>query len=158
MHPVLRRIPPALALTVPLVVTGMAATGLPALGMPTGNEDATDPHAEMSGAEHGDVGAVTSDHDATSETAWVEPPLGEHDDSPSGEHDDMPATEHDSGDETPTDHGEDTAQPRPRTAVLSAFAGVNGAVLGAAALLRRRDRATPRHRPRTDGASPTPTA
>lgn len=51
------------------------------------------------------------------------------------------------------DHGETAAAPsRPRGAVLCTFAGVNGAVLVAAGLLRRRDRARPRHRPRR----PTP--
>ncbi|NNH07036.1 hypothetical protein [Cellulomonas fimi] len=53
------------------------------------------------------------------------------------------------------DHGETAAAPsRPRGAVLGTFAGVNGAVLVAAGLLRRRDRARPPHRPRR----PTPAA
>ncbi len=51
------------------------------------------------------------------------------------------------------DTATDAVASRPRAAVLGTFAGVNGAVLVAAGLLRRRDRTRPRHRPRRPAAA-----
>ena len=132
MHPTLRRLPPVLALAVPLVLGGTAATGLPAIGVAADSEGASDPHAEMSEAEHAEST------------------------EPAEEHEDMPAEDH--AESETKQHEEVAPQARPRAAVLSTFAGVNGAVLVAAAFLRRRDRITPRHRPRAGSSSPAPNA
>lgn len=148
MHPTLRRLPPVLALTVPLVLAGTTATGLPAIGVFTDSEGASDPHAEMSETEHSESTEPTEEHETK--------PTEEHDSTPAEEHETMPAEEHEGGETE--EHAEEAPQARPRTAVLSTFAGVNGAVLASAAFLRRRDRARPQHRPRAVSAPPAPNA
>lgn len=158
MHPTLRRLPPVLALVVPLVLAGTTATGLPAIGVPADSEGASDPHAEMSETEHAESTEPAEEHEdmPADEHAESTEPADKHEDMPADEHEDMPADEHA---ESETEQHEEVApQARPRAAVISTFAGVNGAVLGAAAFLRRRDRLTPRHRPRAGSASPTPNA
>ncbi|PVU83817.1 hypothetical protein DDP54_13380 [Cellulomonas sp. WB94] len=73
----------------------------------------------------------------------------------------MEGMDHGAGSADHTEHGAEPAEgaigatARPRVAVLSTFAGVNGAVLISASVLRRRDRA--RHPRRQRGSTPPTT-
>ncbi|ADG76553.1 hypothetical protein Cfla_3684 [Cellulomonas flavigena DSM 20109] len=107
--------------------------------------------APMEGMDHSGAGEDSTHdegHDAGTGSEDTAPRdtggVGAEHDSTTGEH----------GDGGHADEGTASA-PRPLAAALSTFAGVNSAVLVAAAVLRRRDRARPRHRPRA-GATPFP--
>lgn len=111
-------------------------------GGPDHSDMSAEEHAGMTGMHDGDVGmdgggadhSDALDEDAADDVGSTDP---EHGHEESGT---VPA-----GD----DHGTSgPAAERPRAAVLGAFLLVNGAVLVAAAVLRRRDRARPRRRPR----------
>ncbi|MCR6688595.1 hypothetical protein [Cellulomonas sp.] len=109
----------------------------------------------------------TGGHDAPAEPHHDDMPAMDHDDMPGMDHGDMPGMDH--GVEPGTDHGPahgdhdetapthpagghaapDEAPARPRGLVLGGFGLLNGAVLGAAAVLRRRTRARVRPRATT---------
>ena len=109
-----------------------------------------DEHASMTDDEHSTMTDDESHDDAPADTT------DDDDGAPADDHGDD-AGDADEHGETAGDHDDsaDVTPTRPRTAVLASFAGVNAAVLGSAAWLRRRDRTTPRHRPPAAG---TPTA
>lgn len=100
-------------------------------------EGEDDHDAEPAVEDHSRHGAEPAD-DAHSDHGAEPATQDDHDDAGAG------GGGHDDG------HGtaEGPAPERPLAAVLATFAGVNGAVLVTATVLRRRDRARPRHRPR----------
>lgn len=139
MHRTVIRLPPVVALALPALVLPLVAFVGPASAsepQPTPSQaSATHDMDGMAGMEGTDGSEVT---------------------------DEMEGIDHGAGSAAHTGHGaepaEDTtgATPRPRVAVLSTFAGVNGAVLIAAGALRRRDRA--RHPRRQRRSTPPTTA
>lgn len=155
MHPALVRLSSVVALAVPLATfPALAAAAAPPVGTvlvsrpasdasPPADDPGAPPDHDMEGMDRSDPWAVEHSHD--------EAPVDEHADEHDGEHGADPGDEHgaDPGDEHGGHTGPAPAAPdRPRTEVLSAFGALNGAVLVSAALLRRRERNHPRHRPR----------
>ena len=157
MYPALVRLSTVVALTVPLVASPALALAAPppASGLHTTTatdltSDTTPSDDDAVQAPAHDMGEMDGPVD-TGETDHADPWGSEHSehDQPSGE-----AGEAGDSSDGHTDH---TPPPkdRPRVQLLSAFGGLNGAVLVSAALVRRHDRKHPRHRPR---ASAAPTA
>lgn len=155
MHPTLVRLPAVVALAASLTVVPAAAFATPPDAVQQGTSSGSDAGAEP---QESATGSSTHDMEEMEGADGVDDMEGMPDmegmdhggaavetgDEPAGEH-----SEHNPSTEDGGGHA-DAAPPtsRPRVAVLSAFAGVNAVVLGAAAVLRRRDRDRPRHRPR----------
>lgn len=158
MHPALVRLPVAVALALPMV-------GAPALVL--GATEATAAvHQDTADHVHEAAEVTPTPTPSSDDMTGMEPMPGmDHsgadDESTHEEGHESGTTPEDAtgtGDETTGEHSEhadEGAAPtsRPRAAVLSLFAGVNGAVLITAGLLRRRDRNRPRHRPRPAAVS-----
>lgn len=146
MHPAPVRLSAVVALAASL-------TAFPALAFATPPSLGAAQHRTSSNAER-QAPAPSSTHDMEGMPAMEGMDHGgaveESGDDPAGEHSEHNLSTQDSDGHAPAA----TPAPRPRAAVLSAFAGVNAAVLVAAAVLRRRDRHRPRHRPRP-AATPT---
>lgn len=119
-------VPAAVALSLPVTLTLTASAALAEAvvathGTPSpGTPDMGGMDMNMPGMDHGDMPGM--DHGDS----------GHSHDGATG-HDDMPGMQHDEG----------RAPSRPRAAVLGGFAAVNGAVLGSAAIVRRRTRGKP---------------
>ena len=160
MYPALVRLSTVVALTVPLVASPALALAAPppasGLHMTTATDltsDATPPDDDAVPAPAHDMGEMDGAVDS-GETDHADPWDSGHSehDHPSGEAGE--AGEADDSSDGHTDHAP-PPKDRPRVQLLSAFGGLNGAVLVSAALVRRHDRKHPRHRPR---ASAAPTA
>ena len=180
MKPALLRVLPAVALSVPLLVTGFAtataATAAPpathvsgAVLADGGHDPAPAPSAEavpVDGAAElsGSHDEEMAGHDE--EMAGHDEEMAGHDEDEMAGHDDEEMAGHDEDSPGTDEHGSTVTEgTRPRAAVLSSFAGVNAAVLGGAAFLRRRDRRAHLLRSEADahatestsGAGPAPT-
>ena len=155
MHRTLIRLPTVIGLALPALALSLAAFVGPAL--------ASEPPAATAAAPRT---ADEHDHSGTpTEGATIEPAPEPTPRATASTHD-MAGMEGMAGmdkDAVPGDHTAPSGEPakdaagataRPRLAVLSTFAGVNGAVLISARVLRRRDRA--RH-PRPPRRSTPPT-
>jgi len=182
MTPALLRVLPAIALSVPLLVTGFAtataATAAPTATHATGavladgghdpapapSADAVpvDGPAELSGSHDEEMAG----HDDEEMAGHDDEEMAGHDDEETTGHDDEEMAGHDEDSPGTDEHGSTVTEgTRPRAAVLSSFAGVNAAVLGGAAFLRRRDRRAHLLRSEADaratespsGAGPAPT-
>ena len=158
MKPALLRVLPAIALSVPLLVTGFA-TATAATAAPTATH-ATG--AVLADGGHDPAPAPSADAVPVDGAAELS---GSHDEEMAG-HDDEEMAGHDEDSPGTDEHGSTVTEgTRPRAAVLSSFAGVNAAVLGGAAFLRRRDRRAHLLRSEADaratespsGAGPAPT-
>jgi hypothetical protein len=158
MHRTLIRLPAVVGLALPALALSLAAFVGPAL--------ASEPPAATAAALRT---ADEHDHSGTpAQGATVEPPPQPTPSATASTHDmegmaGMEAMEGMDHGAVPGDHTAHSGEPakdatgataRPRIAVLSTFAGVNGAVLISASVLRRRDRA--RH-PRPQRRSTPPT-
>ncbi|GEL97342.1 hypothetical protein [Cellulomonas terrae] len=158
MHPTLVRLPAVVALAASLTVVPAAAFATPPDAVRQGNSSGSD-----AGAEPQEAGTGSSTHDmedmegadAVDDMEGMPDMEGMDHGDGSTETDDEPAEHSEHSQSTGGDSDATTSTARPRTAVLSAFGGLNAAVLVGAAVLRRRDRDRPRHRPRP---SATPTA
>lgn len=144
MKPALLRVLPAAALSVPLLVAGVAtataATASPAQA-PVGTVSADE---EMEGHD----GDEMAGHDDEEMSGHDEEEMSGHEEDDTAGHEEEEPSGHD--EDSDDEHGSTPpGGDRPRVAVLSSFAGVNAAVLGGAAFLRRRDRRAVRHRPRS---------
>lgn len=117
----------------------------------SGTDDEMAGMDDMPGMDHGDDMAGMSDGDADSTDGHDEHAEDDTTSTPPGhEHDEFGAGS------VADDHGASGPAPeRPRALVLGAFALVNGAVLIVAAVLRRRGKARPRHRPHASAAPTT---
>lgn len=114
-----------------------------------GEMDMSGGEIDMSVAEMAELGHDPEGADHGESTSHEESDGTTHEDSSSADHEEE-ATHGD---------GAGSTAPRPLAAVLTVFLLVNAGVLTAAAVLRRRDRAKPRHRPRSTtsaSASPNP--
>ena len=158
MTPALLRVLPAIALSVPLLVTGFA-TATAATAAPTATH-ATG--AVLADGGHDPAPAPSADAVPVDGAAELS---GSHDEEMAG-HDEEEMAGHEEDSPGTDEHGSTVTEgTRPRVAVLSSFAGVNAAVLGGAAFLRRRDRrahllrseADARATESTSGAGPAPT-
>ncbi|GEM_PF-2582625 len=153
MSPTFVRLGVALAAAAPLIAAGPSAAA--AVSAPRADAGVVLAGAGVSAGEdhpphlHGDPVPTPSYAPSTPPA----PVATEHD-----AHAEMAGTDHGDADGTDAhdDHGVSGPAPeRPRALVLGAFALVNGAVLIVAAVLRRRGKARPRHRPHASAAPTT---
>jgi hypothetical protein len=98
---------------------------------------------DMGEVDHEDMPSddeMASDHEATPSDHMDMGDDGDHETQASDDHDGEASGGHSEGSDD--GHGDDSADQgeKPRTAVLGGFFAVNGLVLAAAALTRRRDR------------------
>ena len=131
-------------LAAPFTNTPGSGAARTAFGAAQGSEDSPDDGADHAEMEMTDTEMAEEGHDldGADHAEDAEDATGA-----TGDHEDASTTHDDTGAVTPS---------RPRALVLTTFLIVNAGVLGAAALLRRRDRDKPRHSPRpATSAAPT---